>query len=84
MIRQLGLAAAALATVALVTHPVAGIAAQSSKPKEIVVAGRVSTCWTWTPCVSRCQLSGFLPADTSEAGLSGDGFPAAVNLARHA
>ena len=39
MIRQLGLAAAALATVALVTHPVAGIAAQSSKPKEIVVVG---------------------------------------------
>jgi hypothetical protein len=39
MIRQLGLAAAALATVALVTHPVAEIAAQSSKPKEIVVVG---------------------------------------------
>jgi hypothetical protein len=39
MIRQLGLAAAALTTVALVTHPIAGIAAQSSKPKEIVVVG---------------------------------------------
>jgi len=39
MIRHLGLAAAAFATVALVTHPIAGIAAQSSKPKEIVVVG---------------------------------------------
>lgn len=39
MIRQLGLAAAALATVALVTYPITGIAAQSSKPKEIVVVG---------------------------------------------
>ena len=39
MIRQLAMAAAALATAALVIHPTAGMAAQSSKPKEIVVVG---------------------------------------------
>ena len=39
MIRQLALAAATISTVALVVHPSAGIAAQSSKPKEIVVVG---------------------------------------------
>jgi hypothetical protein len=39
MNRQLGLAATAFATAALVIHPSAGVAAQSTKPKEIVVVG---------------------------------------------
>lgn len=39
MIRQLAIAAAAFATAALIVNPTAGVSAQSSKPKEIVVVG---------------------------------------------
>lgn len=39
MIRQLAIAVVAVAALALVANPTAGISAQSSKPKEIVVVG---------------------------------------------